>query len=401
MNKNQLTILIVLVAAVGLGGWMLYKKQEASWAGGTSSKASLLSDLPVGESLAQVVIRQGTNEVNLVKQSETWRVKERGNYPANYAQLSSAILKLRDLKPVQTEPIGASQRARLELLPPGGAGTNGTGTAVEFRDAKGKLLNSLLLGKSQMRQSGEEDQFGAAGGIPIGRWLMVGDAKDIAVLVSDPLSNLTPAPASWLDKDFLKVEKIKAISVTHTVATNSWSVSRTNETGTDWVLADAKPEEKLDSSKTSGFSWALSSPTFNDVLVAPKPEAVGLDHPTTIQLETFDGFHYTLKVGNKTNDDEVLTVGVEGTFPRTRTPGKDEKAEDKTKLDKEFADNLKKLDDKLGKEKAFEGWTYLVPSYTLDSLIKNRSELLVEKKDEKGATNEVSTATAESSADGK
>lgn len=391
MNSRQILILTVLVVAVGIGGLVLHKKQNASWGGGSAGGEKLLAKLPVGEALAQIAIMHGTNSVTLEKKNDAWTVKERGGYPANFADISSAILKLRDLKPVQTEQIGASQLGRLELLTPG-AGSN-TATRIEFRDGSGNLLETLLLGKTQMREEKQASQFGGmnAGGFPAGRWVMLGNAKDVVHLVSDSLSNLSPSPGQWLSKEFFKVEKIRSVAVTHADATNSWSVSRTNEMESDWTLADAKAEETLDSSKTSGISSALSSPSFNDVVVNAKPEELGLDKPIAITIGTFDGFTYTLKVGTKTGDDLPLAVSVSADFPKERKPGSGEKPEDKTRLDKEFADHNKTLSDKLATEKALEKWTYLVSGWTLDSLLKNRSELLQEKKMEAaGTTNAVS-----------
>src|ERR1019366_235415 len=207
-------------------------------------------------------------------------------------------------------------------------------------------------------------------------------SKSVAV-VSDPLSNIEAKPESWINKDFLKVEKIRSIAVAYPAATNSWKVTRDTETASDWKLADAKPEEKLDSAKTSSFSYALSSPSFNDVLpVDTKPEPAGLDKPTVVTLDTFEDFTYTIKLGQKTNDNVPMLVAVTAQIAKERTPGKDEKPEDKTRLDKEFKDKQKKLEDKLSQEKAYEKWVYLVSNWTVDSLLKERAQLLVEKKEE-------------------
>ena len=108
-----------------------------------------------------------------------------------------------------------------------------------------------------------------------------------------------------------------------------------------------------------------------------------MDKPTVLAIETFDGFAYTIKVGAKTNENYFLTMTVAANIPKERTPGKDEKPEDKTKLDKEFADKQKKLEEKLAQEKAFEPWTYLVAGWTVDPVLKERAQLFVEKKDEK------------------
>ena len=118
------------------------------------------------------------------------------------------------------------------------------------------------------------------------------------------------------------------------------------------------------------------------MVAEPNLETLGLAKPVLVKLETFDSFQYTLKVGTKTNDTYPVMVSVSASLPKERAPGKDEKPEDKAKLDKEFRDRQKVLTDKLAQEKSLENWVYLVSSWSLDSVLKNRSQLMVEKKDE-------------------
>jgi Domain of unknown function (DUF4340) len=248
-----------------------------------------------------------------------------------------------------------------------------------------------LLGKAHMKKSNRPSPMGDEDW-PDGRWVKVGTDSDTAALISDALSNIEPKPDAWLDKDFFKIEKVRSISVTFPVATNSWKVSRETESG-DWKLADAKAGEQLDTSKTSGLSGALASPNFNDVDTASKPEQLGLDKPTVVTLDTFDNFTYTIKLGQKTNDTFPLTLTVAAELPKERTPGKDEKPEDKAKLDKAFKDGQKTLEDKLAREKGYENWVYLVSSWSVDSLVKDRGQLLVEKKEEPKKEDKTSAAT--------
>jgi hypothetical protein len=383
MNRNQLIILLVLVVVLGGAGVMLHNRQQSSWAGANPSAGKkLLGDFAIND-VAHIEIKQGTNDLNLAKRDNAWRVRERNDYSANYPQLSELLIKLADLKIVQSEPIGQSQLAKLGLVP--GAGTN-SAVVVDFKDKDDKPIRSLLLGKKHMKKSnrpspmGEMDDEEGGGGWPDGRYVKLGsDSKDVD-LISDALANVDTKPEQWLNKDFFKVEKIRSVAVNFPVATNSWKISRETESG-EWKLADAKPTEQLDNSKASGVGNSLSSPGFNDVAMA-KPEELGLDKPTTVTLDTFDNFTYTLKVGQKTNDNLPLVVAVAADLPKERTPGKDEKPEDKDKLDKEFKEKQKKLEEKLTQEKAFEKWTYLVSNWTLDSLLKERAQLLVEKKEE-------------------
>ena len=392
MNRKQLLILLGLVVVLGIVGLALHKRNQTSWQGsgrqGAASK--LLGELPVND-IASIVIKGGTNELDLVRQDNLWRVKQRNDYPANFTEISSFLLKAADLKAVQTEEIGPSQLGRYKLLPPGLA-TN-TAVLLELRDQGGKVIKSMLLGKTHMRKAEAQPspmgEMGGNEGFPDGRYVMVGTGAKTLAVVSDPLSNVEAKPDAWLNKDFFKVEKIRSLAVAYPAATNSWKVTRDTETATDWKLADAKPEEKLDSSKTSGFSYALGSPSFADVLPADtKPEQVGLDKPTVVTIDTFDNFTYTLKLGQKTNDNLPMVVTVAAQIPKERTPGKDEKPEDKAKLDKEFKDKQKKFEDKLSQEQSYGKWTYLVSNWTVDSLLKERNQLMAEKKDDKTASTE-------------
>ena len=377
MNRKQL--LIVLGVGLVLGGIGLYLNQQKSASYSRNSRLTtdkLLGDFPIND-IALVTIRQSTNEVNLVK-ADVWSVKERDNYSASSGDIIELARKLWDLRPAQSQKIGESQLGRMELLPPDKGGTN-SATLVELKGKDGKAIRSILLGKKSMRAGGGDDQFGG-GGFPNGRWVYLPDKPGTTYLVTEAFAEIEPKPERWLNKDFFKVEKIKSIAVTFAEATNSWKLTRETEAG-EWKLADAKPEEKLDSAKTSSFSYALSQPSFTDVAIGLSPADAGLDKPTTAVLETFDGFTYTVHAGAKTNDNVYLTVAVAADLPKERTPGKDEKPEDKDRLDKEFKDQQKKLEEKLMAEKKLGKSTYLVSNWTVESMLKERSTLMAEKKE--------------------
>jgi hypothetical protein len=377
MNRKQLLIVIVIASVLGGIGISVNKKKSASYSRGDKiSSEKLLGDFPIND-VAQITIRQHTNEVNLVK-GETWTVKERGDYAANSETIIKFARKLWDLRAAQSQKIGESQMGRMELLPPDkGGGTSAT--VVELKGKDGKVIRSVYLGKKSTRGGG--DEFGG-GAWPNGRWVYLPDKAGTVYLVSESFDDVDSKPEMWLDKDFFKLEKVRSIAATFPEATNSWKFSRETESG-EWTLNNAGPDEKPDASKTSSFSYAMSTPSFTDVLMG---DAARLDKPTTFELETFDGFVYTLKVGEKVDNDHPMTLTVNAQLAPQRTPGENEKPEDKEGLDKEFADKRKALEEKLKKEKGFEKWTYLVSGYTLESLLKPRSEFMAEKNDESTAT---------------
>lgn len=378
MNRKQFVILLVLVVVLGGAGYLYYSRNAASWSGGGAAIGQkLLGDFDVN-AVAQISVKRGADELLLAKKDDRWRVAQRGDYPANFSEISGLLVKLKDLKIVQSEIIGPSQLSRLDLA---SSGTNAA-TVLELRDKEGKPVKSLLLGKKHMRKTqgspmGDMDD----GGWPDGRYVMLGGATDNVALISDPLANIEPKAETWLNKDFFKIEKARSIAVTFQNETNSWKMEREKE-GADLKLVDAKPGEELDSNKASGMANPFSSASFVDVVLNAKPEESGLEKPTLVKIETFDGFTYNLKVGTKTNENYFLTLSVAGIFPKERAAVADEKPEDKARLDKEFADSLKKLEDKLAQEKAFEPWTFLVSGWPVDSVVKERVSLLAEKKTE-------------------
>jgi hypothetical protein len=382
MNRKQLFLLLAAGIVVGGLGLLIVKQRSASWqASSQTGTQKLLGEFPLNE-VAQVVVKQAQNELNLIKGDPVWQVRERSNYPANYGEIQDLVRKLAELKPVQSVQVGPSQLGRLELIAPG-KGTN-SATLLELKDKSGKTLKSLLLGKKHMRESDEDSPMGR-GGWPDGRYVMLAEGTPPVVwLVADPLSNVEPKPESWLEKEFFKVEKLKTISVTPIHAAQAWKFTRETESG-DLKLADKQAGEEPDANKIVSLVNVLSYASFNDVLApGTKPEETGLDKPVEVKIETFENFIYDIKIGKAgANDTYHLTLAVAANLPQDRTPGKDEKPEDKAKLDKEFNERVEKQKAKLTQEKACEKWVYLVSKWTVDNLLKDRSQWMVEKKEEK------------------
>jgi len=382
MNRKQFAFLFVLLIVLGGAGWYVQQsRNRTANSGDAGTGQKLLGDVFPVNDVARISIKEGTNEANLAKQDDIWRVRERYNYPANFSTISETLLKLQDLKIVQTEQVGASQLPRLQLAP-AGQGTN-SGVLVDLLGKDGKSIKTFTLGKKHLRKpsAGQPSPFGDEG-FPDGRYVLLAGNSQNALLIADPLASLEPKPEQWLNKEFFKVERPKAIAVTFPAATNSWKLQRDSETG-DWKLAGAKADEKLDDARVSGVSSPFASPSFNDVLATnTKPADVGLDSPTVVTVDTFDDLTYTVKVGAKSGNDYPLTLTVTANFPKERIPAKDEKPEDKVKADKAWADRQKQLDETFKRAKQFEGWTYLVPAWTVDPILKDRKDLLAEKKEE-------------------
>jgi len=160
----------------------------------------------------------------------------------------------------------------------------------------------------------------------------------------------------------------------------NWKIVR-DAAASPWKLAEAKPGEELDNAKASALASPFSYAAFADVMA---PDAVaaetGLDKPAVATMETFDGFIYTLKIGKLIGENYPVLVSVTATLPKERTPGPDEKPEDKAKLDQEFQTKQTQLAEKLAKEQKIENRPYLIGKTTIEQLLKERSALMAEKK---------------------
>lgn len=369
MKSRQLILLVIAALVLGGGGlWVLQQRNAGFDRSKSNMGGSLLGPFD-GASISAVRITQGTNVVNIVSDGQTWVVRERGNYAANRADLSSFVRKLADLKVTRPVKVGASRLPLLQL-------SGDASTLVELLDASGKPVKTLRLGKQSVRGGGEDDMMGGGGGFPDGRYVQVGEAIS---LINDPLSNAQPKPENWIAKEFIKVEQPLSVQITHPDATNSFTLTRTNEFS-DWTLVEATATETLDKNKLFSFNSLLSGPSFNDLILNPDLAKLGLDQPTQALIKTASGLTYALKVGKPEGENYPVQVTVTGTLVRERTPAADEKPEDKERLDKEFKEKLAKLEQKLKTEEGFGKWTFTVSKWTIDPVLKKRSELMAEPK---------------------
>ena len=380
MNRKQLTVLVVAGLLIGAAAIFISKNKDKLQASSNERLGQqVVKNFPIND-VERITVKHGTDQMNLTRKDGRWVVPERADYPANFGNVSEFLRKVWDLKVAQPVRITEKQLTRLELTPQ-------AGTVVEFKDKGGKVLNTLVLGKKHMRDNpnaGNDPFGGGGGGWPDGRYIMVGnDLKSVAV-VSEPFANVEVKAADWIDKEFFKIEKHKSIAVSSPNVTNTWKIARESETN-EWKLVDAKAGEQLDSAKAGSVTSVLAYPSFTDVATNSAPDQTGMDKPVVAKIRTVDGFGYDVKVGKKVaedRDDHYLQVAVNGSFTKERMPGKDEKPEDKAKLDKEFKEKVDKQEEKLKNEKALAQYTYIVPRYSIEPLFKDRKDLLVEKKEE-------------------
>ena len=349
MNARIALILVVLLAVLG-GGALLYRYQERSERPDNVGKLgqNLFKDLKASE-VASIRIVEPKSTLTVRRKDDTWVIVERGDFPADVGKVREFVVKALSLKVGQSEPIGDKDRARLNL--------DDSGTQVEFAGGDGKALSKLIVGKKYFKREVDNPEKARADGRFVA---LPSDAKTV-YLVSDPMTQATTRSAEWIDKTSFQVEKVKTLEVRYPDGGN-WRIERDGDNA-EWRLAGARAGEKLDVSRANAASYSLSLLELADV--APKDAKI--EEPTEIEATTLDGLAYSIKVGKLQADSYPVSFSSSGTL----------------RQDDKDAERLKKLEERLPREKLLSQYVLFIPKSKLEDTLKKRPELLEKKDDTK------------------
>jgi Domain of unknown function (DUF4340) len=367
MNARVAIVLVVLLAVLG-GGALLYSYQERTRRPenvGTLGRP-LLQDLKVAD-IAAIKITEPKATLTIQRKDDGWVIAERRGFPADVSKVREFALKLIGLKVGQSEPIGEKDRARLNL--------DASGTQVELKGADGKALGKLTVGKKYFKREVDNPDKAPADGrfvvippsavVPAQAGTQVPAGAQV-VTISDPLTQASAKSADWIDRTSFQVEKVKTLEVRFPKG-EGWRIERAKDDA-DWKLAGAKPGEKLDTSRANAATYSLSLLELADV--APDDvKDTGLDQPTLLNATTLDGLSYEIKVGRLQGDNYYVRFSSSGSAP-TEAKGPDE-------------ERLKKLRERLPREKLLSDYILLIPKSKLEDTLKPRTELLDRKPDAK------------------
>lgn len=375
MSRSQfffvLAALIVLVAAgFGLQSW----KRSSYQAVDPRVGQRLVEGFKVDD-VASIDIVQPKATVTLVRGERGWTVKERGDYPADVEPIRDLLLKLQELKVVQAEGLSDAVKPRLQLAAPdAGAKPEDTGTLVDLKGRDGKSVAKLVLGKKTLK---EIKVPGLPGDVPSGRYVWVAADPQRVSVVNESFGNVVAKPEQWLSKELMRFERPKSITTFGPDGKEKWVVSKDKEDA-EWKLAGPGP---LDLQKAYDASSALYSLQVADAAPGVSDADAGLDKPTTVRADTFEGWTYELQIGKPAPDNRYYVRSkVTGVVPEARKAPGDEKAEDKEKADKAFAEQKEVLAAKLVREQALAGRTVLVAKTAVDPLLRDRKALLKVEK---------------------
>jgi hypothetical protein len=349
MNARLAAILVVLLVILG-GAALLYQYQERSQRPVNSDMLgrTLLKDLKAAE-LASIRIAEPKAALTVRQKDERWVLAERGDFPADMAKVRDFVVQVLSLKVGQSEPIGDKDRARLNL--------DESGTQVEFGGADGKPLAKLVVGKKYFKREVDNPDKARADG----RFVALPGEPKMVYIVSDPLAQATTRSSEWIDKTSFKVEKVKMLEVRYPEG-GGYRIERDGDNA-DWRLGGARPDEKLEVTKANAASYSLGLLELADVA----PQGTTLEQPVSIQAATFDGLTYAIKVGKLQGDNYPVSFSSSGTLRK----------------DEKDAERIKKIEERLPREKLLSSYVLLIPKSKLEDTLKKRAEMLEKKDDAK------------------
>ena len=355
MNSRVAIILVVLLVVLGGGALLVHQREDARKPADAATLGQpLLKGLQASQ-VATIAIRQPKGAITIARKDDRWVIAERDGFPADFDKVRNFVLQAISLKIGQAEAIGEKDRARL-LLDAGG-------TAIEFRGADGKPLAGLTAGKKYFKTETENPEKA----IGDGRYVALPGNEKQVLVVADPLTQASTSSADWISKAGFEVEKVKTLEVRYPGGA-AWKIERSGDNA-DWKLDGIRGGEKLDASKANAAGYTFARIELADV--APKdakPEDTGLAKPTVVTATTLDGLSYTLKLGRLAGDNYYATLAIAG---EPKPEGKD--AEER----------LKKINQRLPREKVLGNYTLLIPKSKLEDILKKRADLLVKKEEKK------------------
>lgn len=382
------TVIILWIVALVLGVSVYFVKKSASGdeknATNRTPGQTLLADF-AADKAATIEITGAEQSATLALKDGKWTVSQRDNFPANSRNINELLRTLAELKVSQAIEAGPSFAPRFGMDENSSAAETRGLTAV-FKDASGKELAKVSFGKNLDSASSASPYGGGA----TGRFVRNHADESGFYAVSEVFGTLSEDPKSWLSDEFIKIEKIKGVAVTKAGSDeNEWEFARVDENA-EFAFTEAYPGVKTDAAATTPLKSLFSFSRFDDVVPAAEVEKIAT--PDKLQkavITTFEGFTYKItlqpakpavaKEGAEeppAADNYLMTVTVEANLAKERKKPEGEKAEDAEAAQKIFDDRLKALTESLEKTKALEGRTFEVSKFTIDALLKARTEFM-------------------------
>ncbi len=314
-----------------------------------------------------VATQSGT--LTLHQQEDTWRVKEKHDYPADVGTVRETLIGLAELKTIEPKTRKPELYEKLGLQDVDAEGSLSMG--VTLKDATGNILAAAIIGNDRPAKgkSGYKEMFIRKAGDPQ-TWMVEGRLT------------VEKNPGKWLDKELVQIEtkRVRRLTVTHPDKARL-IVEKAKPEDLDYQVADLPDGLEIQSQFTvNNIVSTVTSLSLDDV--EPRSEVPFDDQPVvTAVFETFDGLQGIVELHPK---DEKNYVKISTTFnPDLIWKPEPEKGHEleqdsapptgeqpKIKPEAEVKAEIEALN------KRVADWVYVIPKFRADTLLKKPQDLL-------------------------
>ncbi|MCF7975577.1 MAG: DUF4340 domain-containing protein [Phycisphaerae bacterium] len=347
MSNRKLAILAVV--AVAMVCWAIVQSHRSK---GTPSflPDHLLQGLDPAD-IYTVEIGIEDDVVRLTRQESQFVVANKENYPAAVKQINELITQCLDLKPSELISKSAANHADLEVT------EDKAQHVIRFLDPEDKVITGLIIGKT--RDGGQGQYVRQVG-------------KDDVYLATDVPYFRTSA-TDYLDQALLSVEEKDIQSISLTGPKGACELVR-QDGDKQYKYVNLPDGKQLKTTVATSLFGAMSSLRFDDVS-KQAPEGVTFDSSLKCKLNS--QAVYEFKLGKK-GEDVYVTCQADYLGEKSvqlNTSQKDSKEE----LEKKEAvlltqEKVQKFNIKN------KGWTYKIPKWKADTLLKTPEDLLEDVK---------------------
>ncbi len=314
------------------------------------------------QDISRVEIKTPENEILLTEEDGQWVVENHGGYPAIVNRIKPLVIAISKLEIREGKTANPELYSRLQVEDI--TTEKAKSKQVTLRDADGKTLASLLIGKERVNRSD-----GSVDSLYVRKM-----GEEQSYLVKGNV-NFSTDPVEWMENSLINLssDRLKSITIEHG-GEKTVQVNRKDKDAVNYELQNIPEGFKIKSQTTiNSLASVVEELRFNDVNTS-----AGFKWPdeTLISIyETFDGL--VMKVKSATIDDQVWAE-FSFEFSGKEQPAKSDEGDKSQKLS--VKEQVAMLNAKT------RGWVYALPSYKGKMLTRPLSDLIVEEGDEKDSS---------------
>jgi hypothetical protein len=323
----------------------------------------------------EIKVSHQSETVTVVRRDHSWVVLEKSNYPAAEDRVRQYLIGLAQLRRLEPKTRKPERYTELGLDDIGEKNTKSAHVSVT--DSNGGKIADLIVGDRRPAKSDPSESE-----------LFVRMQEDPqSWLVEGKLPNYYTT-TDWLDKTILKLDRkrIREVNIIHEDG-EEVAVRRQDKTANDFQLLNVPKEAKVKSTfAINSIANAFADLTLDDVL--PETEKkIEAGAGLRAELTTFDGLRIIMETVK--DDDDTFARFIANFDP---TLIADKKAHEAAEADSDKSESrsgqppegkdaeaVKNEVERLNTR--WQGWSYKLPSYRINSIAKRRNDLLeVESK---------------------